>query len=80
MLINCVYRRGSSLTIVRARASDSGEYWCQAVNVLGLDTSTSCTVTVEPPGKPVYTIRGVRRGDKGDVPLPEIPMLKNRFF
>jgi len=41
------------LTIAHATASDSGEYWCLAVNVLGFDISEPCTVTVDPPGNPL---------------------------
>lgn len=45
-----VYRRRSSIRIVRAMTSDSGEYWCQADNVLGTFISTPIAVTVDPPG------------------------------
>jgi len=45
-----VYRRRDVLRIARVVNSDAGEYWCQAVNVRGSDVSTTCTVTVEPPG------------------------------
>ena len=43
-------RRGSSILIGRALPSDSGEYWCQAVNAVGTATGTPFSVTVDPPG------------------------------
>jgi len=43
--------------ISRALTSDSGEYWCQAINAVGVATGTPFSVTVDPPGKPLQLIQ-----------------------
>jgi len=43
--------------IARAAPGDSGEYWCQAINAVGVVTGTPFSVTVNPPGKPLQLIQ-----------------------